>query len=198
MTKLNFILSLNEKLAGLPHDEIEEHLNFYVEMIEDRIEDGMPEEEAVAAVGTVDEIAEEIIAHIPLFKIAKEKIKPKRKLKTLETVLLAVGSPIWLPLAIAAAAVVLSLYISLWSIIVSLWSVFASFIGCTVGGVVLSVILLVNGRLVGVGIIGASLVLAGLAILSFIGCKAVTKWTVLLTKKIALTIKKRFIKREEK
>ena len=49
MTKLNFLLSLNEKLAGLPKNEIEEHLNFYVEMIEDRIEDGMPEEEAVAA-----------------------------------------------------------------------------------------------------------------------------------------------------
>ena len=138
MTKLNFILSLNERLAGLPHDEMEEHLNFYIEMIEDRIEDGMPEEEAVAAVGTVDEIAEEIIAHIPLFKIAKEKIKPKRKLKTLETVLLAVGSPVWASIAIAAVAVVLSLYISLWSIIFSLWSVFASFIGCTIGGVVLS------------------------------------------------------------
>ena len=198
MTKLNFVLSLNERLAGLPKDEIEEHLNFYVEMIEDRIEDGMPEEEAVAAVGTVDEIAEEIIAHIPLFKIAKEKIKPKRKPRALEIVLLAVGSPVWLPLAIAAAVVMLALYISLWSIIVSLWSVFASLVGCTIGGVVLSVVLLVSGRLVGVGMIGVSLVLAGLAILSFIGCSAATKGTVLLTKKIALTIKKRFIKREEK
>ena len=198
MTKLNFVLSLNERLAGLPKDEIEEHLNFYVEMIEDRIEDGMPEEEAVAAVGTVDEIAEEIIAHIPLFKIAKEKIKPKRKPRALEIVLLAVGSPVWLPLAIAAAVVMLALYISLWSIIVSLWSVFASLVGCTIGGVVLSVVLLVSGRLVGVGMIGVSLVLAGLAILSFIGCSAATKGTVLLTKKTALTIKKRFIKREEK
>ena len=198
MTKLNFVLSLNERLAGLPKDEIEEHLNFYVEMIEDRIEDGMPEEEAVAAVGTVDEIAEEIIAHIPLFKIAKEKIKPKRKPRALEIVLLAVGSPVWLPLALAAAVVMLALYISLWSIIVSLWSVFASLVGCTIGGVVLSVVLLVSGRLVGVGMIGVSLVLAGLAILSFIGCSAATKGTVLLTKKIALTIKKRFIKREEK
>ena len=198
MTKLNFLLSLNEKLAGLPKNEIEEHLNFYVEMIEDRIEDGMPEEEAVAAAGTVDEIAEEIIADIPLFKIAKEKIKPKRKPRALEIVLLAVGSPVWLPLAIAAAVVMLALYISLWSIIVSLWSVFASLVGCTIGGVVLSVVLLVSGRLVGVGMIGVSLVLAGLAILSFIGCSAATKGTVLLTKKTALTIKKRFIKREEK
>lgn len=198
MTKLNFVLSLNERLAGLPKDEIEEHLNFYVEMIEDRIEDGMPEEEAVAAVGTVDEIAEEIIAHIPLFKIAKEKIKPKRKLKAFEIVLLAVGLPVWVPLCIASAVVMLALYISLWSIIVSLWSVFASLVGCTIGGVVLSVVLLVSGRLVGVGMIGVSLVLAGLAILSFIGCSAATKGTVLLTKKIALTIKKRFIKREEK
>ena len=196
MTKLNFLLSLNEKLAGLPKNEIEEHLNFYVEMIEDRIEDGMPEEEAVAAAGTVDEIAEEIIADIPLFKIAKEKIKPKRKLKALEIVLIAVGSPIWVPLAIAAAAVGIALYISLWAVIVSLWAAFGSFVGGAIGGVAAGADLLSGGELSGVCMIGASLVLAGLAILSFIGCKAATRGVVVLTKKMALGIKKLFIKKE--
>ena len=79
MTKVNFILELNERLVGLPRFEVEEHIGFYVEMIEDRMEDGMTEEEAVAAAGSIDDIAEEIIADIPLYKIAKEKIKPKSK-----------------------------------------------------------------------------------------------------------------------
>ena len=80
MTKLQFLLSLHNKLSGLPQNEIEERLNFYSEMIEDRIEDGLSEEEAVSEIGTVDEIAEQIVSDIPLTKIAKEKIKPKRRI----------------------------------------------------------------------------------------------------------------------
>ena len=98
MTKLNFILALNDKLSDLPKQEVEERLNFYAEMIEDRIEDGLSEEEAVAAVGTVDEIAKHIIKDIPLTKIAIEKIKPKRRLKTWEIVLLIAGAPLWIRL----------------------------------------------------------------------------------------------------
>ena len=150
MTKVNFILELNERLDGLPRFEVEEHISFYVEMIEDRIEDGMTEEEAVAAAGSIDDIAEQIIADIPLYKIAKEKIKPKRKLKAVEIVLIAVGSPVWVPLLIAAVAVVFSLYISLWAVVVSLWAVFGSFVGCFVGGIAASVILLVGKNLSGI------------------------------------------------
>jgi len=50
-----------------------------------------------------------------------------------EIVLLTLGSPIWLSLGIAAVAVILSLYISLWAIIFSLGAVFASFAACSVG-----------------------------------------------------------------
>ena len=196
MTKVNFILELNERLDGLPRFEVEEHISFYVEMIEDRIEDGMTEEEAVAAAGSIDDIAEQIIADIPLYKIAKEKIKPKRKLKAVEIVLIAVGSPVWVPLLIAAVAVVFSLYISLWAVVVSLWEVFGSFVGCFVGGIAASVILLVGKNLSGIAMIGAAIVCAGLAVFSFIGCRAATKGCVLLTKKMALCIKKLFIKKE--
>ncbi|MBR4295688.1 MAG: DUF1700 domain-containing protein, partial [Clostridia bacterium] len=80
MTKLKFIMSLHDKLSGLPQKEIEERLNFYSEMIEDRMEEGLSEEEAVAAIGSVDEIAEQIVADTPLSKIAKEKIKLTRRL----------------------------------------------------------------------------------------------------------------------
>ena len=196
MTKVNFILELNERLVGLPRFEVEEHLNFYIEVIEDRMEDGMTEEEAVAAAGSIDDIAEEIIAEIPLYKIAKEKIKPKRRLKGAEIVLLAAGSPVWVPLLIAAVTVVFSLYISLWAVVVSLWAVFGSFAGCFVGGIAASVILLVGKNLSGIAMIGAAIVCGGIAIISFIGCRAATKGCVLLTKKMAICIKKLFIKKE--
>ena len=44
--------------------------------------------------------------------------------------------------------------------------------------------------------IGACLVLAGLAILMFLGCLAASKGALLLTKKIALGIKSLFVRKE--
>ena len=78
MTKMEFIATLYLGLSGLPTEDIEERVLFYTEMIDDRIEEGMPEEEAVAAAGDVDEIISGIFAEIPLSKIVKKKIKPQK------------------------------------------------------------------------------------------------------------------------
>ena len=75
MTKQEFLLQLNRALAGLPQEEIEERLTFYSEMIDDRMEEGVNEEDAVSMVGDVDKIVEEIISLTPISKIAKERIK---------------------------------------------------------------------------------------------------------------------------
>ena len=53
-------------------------------------------------------------------------MRPKRQLQAWEIVLLALGSPVWLSLGLAALAVVLSLYVVVWSLDVSLWAVFAA------------------------------------------------------------------------
>lgn len=197
MTKMKFLMALHDKLAGLPKDDVEERLNFYSEMIEDRMEEGLLEDDAVAAVGSVEEIAEQIVAEIPLTKIAKEKIKPKRKLHAWEIVLLAVGSPIWVSLLIAGFAVLFSLYISAWAVIISLWAVFASMVGCSVGVVLAGFVFIfaVNG-LTGAAMIAAALVCAGLSILMFLGCAETTKAFLYLTKIVLLWIKKCFIKKE--
>ena len=92
MTKHEFLLSLQNRLSGLPQDDVEERLTFYCEMIEDRMEEGLSEEEAVSAIGSVDEIAAQIVADIPLAKIAKVKIRSKGRLKAWEIVLLVLGS----------------------------------------------------------------------------------------------------------
>ena len=80
MKKQEFLARLRKSLRGLPKNDVEERLTFYGEMIDDGIEDGLSEEDAVSRIGSVDEIARRTIADIPLAKIAKERIKPKRKL----------------------------------------------------------------------------------------------------------------------
>ncbi len=193
MTKLNFLLELHERLSRLPQNEVEERLTFYIEMIEDRMEEGLSEEAAVSAVGSIDEIAAQIIAEIS--PVAKEEVKPKqKKRKACQIVLLVLGSPLWLTLVIAAFAVVLSLYISLWAVIISLWAVFGACVGCAFGGIAGGVCFAIGGYgHSGIVLIAAGLICAGLSIFAFCGCKAVTKGTLRLTKNI---FQKSFRKKE--
>ena len=198
MNKQEFLSKLEAGLLGIPGDEREERLSFYGEMIDDRVEEGVSEDEAVAGFGNVDEIVLQIIDEIPLTKIAKEKIKSKRKLKAWEIVLLAAGSPVWALLLIAAIAVVFSLYVSLWAVIVSLWATFVSVAASGFGGVLGGAVLIVGGETFsGLALIAAGLVCLGLAIFFFYGCKQATTGTAVLTNKMVLGIKKAFVKKEE-
>ena len=198
MSKQEFLIQLRKALSGLPKEDIEERVTFYSEMIDDRIEEGLSEEDAVLKAGTVDEIVAQIIEDIPLTKIAKERIKPKRRLKAWEIVFLVLGSPIWLSLLISAVAAVFAIYASIWSVIISLWAVFGSLTGCSLAGIVSGTVFAFNGNaLIGVAMIGLGTACAGLSIFMFYGCKAATKGILLLTKKSALSIKNLFIKKEE-
>lgn len=197
MTKHAFLAQLRARLSGLPQKDLEERLSFYDEMIGDRMEEGLSEEEAVAAIGPVDQIVSQIIGETPLNKMAIEKAKPKRQLQVWEIVLIILGSPIWFSLLIAAFAVVLSLYVVAWSVVISLWAVFAalagSALGCIAGGVIF---ICTDHSLAGIAVIAAGIVCAGLAIFAFFGCKAVTLGIAILSKKTALGIKRRFVGKE--
>lgn len=197
MTKISFILTLHEKLSDLPQKDVDERLGFYCEMIEDRMEDGLSEEDAVAAIGSIEEIATQIRADILPDNQVVRPVNGKRKWKAWEIVLLAVGSPVWVSLLIAAFAVVFALYVALWAVVISLWAVFAAFVGCAVGGFAGGIILACNSNVpIGLALVGAALVCAGLSILLFFGCKAASKGTVLLAKKMYQGIRKCFANRE--
>ncbi len=198
MYKQEFLSRLKDGLSGLPDKDIEERLTFYNEMIDDRIEDGLTEEDAVSELGNVDQIASQTISETPLAKLVKERIKPRRRMRAWEIVLLILGSPIWVPLMIVFFILVLVLYIVIWVLVVCLWIVEACFmvssLACLAGGTVL---IFLGNRSVGIIAICAGLVLAGLSIFMFFGCKAATKGAAKLTKKIARGIKSMFLRKEK-
>lgn len=122
--------------------------------------------------------------------------RKRQSLKPFEIVLIILSSPIWLSLLIAAFAVLLALYIVVWSVVIGLWAVFACFAAAAIAGIPTAVVLILEGGfLQGVALIGAVLVLAGLAIFMFFGCKGATKGVLTLTKLIAKAIKNRFAKK---
>ena len=198
MNKQEFLARLREGLSGLPREDIEERLTFYSEMIEDRMEEGLSEEEAVFEIGTVEELVSQTVADTPLAKIARERIKPKRQLKAWEIILIALGSPIWLSLLIAAFAVVFSLCVALWAVIICLWAAFASVLAYAFGAIIGGTVLVCNGNApTGIALIAGGLVCAGLSIFVFYGCKAATKGILMLTKKMGIWIKNCFRKKEK-
>ena len=189
MRKQEFLEQLQKGISGLPREDIEERLSFYSEMIDDRMEEGLSEDEAVGEIGSVNGVVAQILADTPLAKIVKERVKPNRGMKAWEMALLVLGSPIWLSLLIAAIAVILSLYISLWSVIISLWAVFASFAACSGGGVLACIVFAAGGSgASGLAMLAAGIVCAGLSILMFHGCRAATDGTLILTRKMAIRI----------
>ena len=198
MNKQEFLLQLRNGLSGLPKEDIEERVAFYNEMIEDQIEDGLSEEEAVSNIGEVDTVVKQIIADIPLAKLAKKRIRPEKGLKTWAIILLILGFPLWFSLCIAAFAVVLSIYAVLWSVIISFWAVFVSFAACFLGGIIAGTALAFGGfALTGTAVIGVGIACAGLSIFSFYICKAASKGILILTKKVTVQVKKCFIKKEK-
>ncbi len=198
MKRNEFLALLAERLVGLPGEDRARSLDYYAEMIDDRIEDGMTEEEATRAVGTPETAAEAILAEIPLSRLVKERVRPARSLTVLEIVLLVLGSPVWLSLAVAAFAVLVSLYAVIWSCIVCLWAAFSALAVSAVCGVLASPFLAIN---VGFGafalLLGAGVLSAGLAILAFYGCLAATRGLGRLTKKLFLFIKFCLIRKEK-
>ena len=198
MTKNEFLNSLNNGIAGLPQSDIDEHLAFYSEMIDDMIEDGLNEEQAVEHIGNIDEIVSQIISDTPISKIVKEKIRNKRNPTALEIVLIVLGFPLWFPLIIAAIAVVLSLYVSLWAVIASFWAVFVSFLASGIAGLLLGLLQAVNVNLFrGMAFMGAGLFLIGLSILTFMLCKIITVGMAKLTKAFFVWLKNKTIKKGE-
>ena len=61
MNKRLFLSELGARLEDIPYREAIRVLNYYEEAIDDRIEDGMSEEDAVRAMGSVDDIARDIL-----------------------------------------------------------------------------------------------------------------------------------------
>lgn len=199
MNKQEFLARLKAGLGGLPTEEIEQRISFYGEIIDDKIEEGLSETEAVSSLGGVDKVIEGILEEIPLTVIVKKRIKPKNPLKGWEIGLIIAGSPIWGSILIALLAVAFSVYASLWAALISVWAMTLSFaVGSIAGIVMLFVGLFTKNAPMGFAMLGAGLFLGGLAIFSYALSELFIKALVKITVKIPTWIKRCFIGRENK
>lgn len=197
MSKNEFLNLLEKRLNGIPKNDIDKTLEYYNEIISDKMEDGLSEEDAVNSLGSVDEIVNNTLADVSIPKLVKEKIGLNRKLKTWEIILLASTFYIWVPLLIAILATILVVYICLWSGVISLG---AGALSCGVSGIIalIGIVDIFTGNLgSGIVLVGMGLMLTGAAILLGVLTILLSKVMVNVCKKLVLKIKSLIVKRGE-
>lgn len=187
VNKMQFLRAVREKTVHLPPSEVNHLLEYYNEMIDEAMEEGMSEEEATAHLGTWEEICAQIEefrtsepqptepikeepAKEPKNPIPEKKPKKRISLPMWAVVLLILTSPIWgaivLSLGITVFAVVASLVVIGGALVISLFAVVLSLAVVGVVGIPAAFVLLVTSSLAPFLLtLGGGLVCAGLAIL---------------------------------
>lgn len=165
MTKQIFLDALRAALASLPVAEIEKTLAYYEEMLNDRIEEGMSEEAAVASMEPVEVLASRVINDTPIMHKAVRKAQKSGVSTALLIILAILGFPIWFPLLCAAGAVILATIAVLFAVIFSLIAVV---LGLGVGGITAVIGAFFYAGTSGIStlfIVGAGLMVIGITIL---------------------------------
>ena len=183
MKRIEFLNKLKASLWALPEADVQCSLDYYSEMIDDRMEDGLSEEEAVAAVGNLEEIVKQILNETPRppATVHKEQKQQKRGMEPWMIVLLVLGSVVWIPLAASVLATAFSVYVSLWSVVIVLYAVTVAVAAAAIGCVIACFFMI--GRVAEVIVtLGAALLCAGLAILFVMLSNLAAKGMIALTK----------------
>lgn len=196
MRKIEFFMELRDKLTTLPKKEIESRLEYFNEIIDDRIEEGMTEEEAIEALGSLDEIAAQITEEYNAENsAASEKAEPtpapivpekkKSGVKGWQVALIILGAPLWLAILIGVLSVAIAVVAVLFSLIVTAYTVVLGLGVAAVACVVVSIVMFpLSKTFLGLMCLGAGLVLAGVTILICIVANKLTKLIIALIKKL--------------
>ena len=197
MTKADFLQLLERALAQLPEEERRRNLEYYSELLDDMLEEGMTEAEATAKLGSPGQIAQNILQEMPLSKLVSTRMKPQSGWTPLAIILAVVGSPVWVPLLLAAAAVVLALFVSIWALGAAAVAVVVGLAVAVVAAPIIAVRAAVLTLPLGLLLLGAGLVLLGLCVLGGLMAVELCKLLWQLTAWLAHKIKGLFIRKEE-
>lgn len=194
MNKNEFLRELENELKGLPKDEIEKSLEFYSEITDDKIEDGMSEEEAVFELGSPKNAAKEIMLNLPLKTLVKSNTKNAKSF--VARFKKAGRSKAALALTIFLCVLAVLVYIILWVVICVLFAASVSLIGLGIITAVASGIILTQNPGGGLFILGLGIAAPGVGILMLLGMLKVSKLHVKAAKTFVIKIREHSTKAE--
>ncbi len=199
MDRETFLAAIRTRLAGLAPEDLGRSLDYFRESIDDRMEDGMSEAEAVAALGTPEEAARQILEELPLPTLVKARLKPRRTMRVWEIVLLVLGSPVWLPLVLTGLVLVLLVYLLLVLFLLVFYVLILSTACVCLAGIWTAFSQLLQGRLLPAFMcLGTGLAAGGLCLLMGLLAKKATLWDLALWRATGRWLKRLFIRKEDK
>lgn len=188
MGKEEFLSRLNRALSPMKPLERARTVQYYREILEDRMEDGLSEAEAVAEMDPVEVIAAELLEN--------SAPPPRPRRSPFGTAMLIVGAPLWAPLLLAAGILALALYVVIWALVISLGAVVVSLAVCLPAGVVGLVLHAGAHPASGLFLLGAGLVCGGLALALSFPCFAAARGLLRAGRRMLLGLWRRIFRRK--
>lgn len=118
MSEKEYLKKLKRSLSPLKKKDRDPLLEFYKEMIEDKMENGKTEYEAVSELEPVETVAERTLDEYGINR-NDPKVKLKTRLSPLSIVLIIISSPIWIGLAAGAVGAAVGLLCGALAVVVS-------------------------------------------------------------------------------
>lgn len=176
---------------GLSQSELANKLNVVRQTVS-KWEKGLSLPDSAMLVNIAMALDTSVSALLEVEDAIEQSLPTKSKvLKTTQLILIIIGSPIWLSLVVAAAAIFFAAYAVMWSVIIALWSAEIYLIVCSLSGITSAVFFAFNGNIpIGFILFSAGLFCAGASIFLFFGCKGLTKGAFILTKNVIALIGK--------
>lgn len=185
MNRVVFKQDLTDKLMyKIKPNELHQLLDYYDEMIDDLMEDGYSESDAINKVGSPNQIANDVSGKPEI------ELKVKKKYTPLIIVLLIVGFPLWGSIALAILMLILSGLILLLSFYVILWCIpfTTGLLGISVslGGIISAIVsplLMTDTLFMGVTQLGIGTLLFGVGILLLLLTFHISSFFIKVTQK---------------
>lgn len=165
MNKQQFFSFLQHEIRSLPRGEQEKVIFYYREIIDDSMEEGLTEEEAVARLGSMNDLVREIF--ISSDERRRASIPTGRKVWI--SVLLALGFPIWGSIILVLLCLVLCAFILVFVPIIVLGSLALAFFLAGIWAIVGSPFMMLAAAPAGIVQLGGGIAVLGLSILSAVG-----------------------------
>ncbi len=198
MNKSDFLNNLRQSLNRLPQKDVEQSIEYYSEIIDDSMEDGTSEEDAVNALGPIAEIVQQIQMAMPLPKLVSAAARSSSSAhdwRAWEIILLVLGAPFWIPIVFMLVTLFAMFYFLLWMMVFMLYIIDFTLAVSGAGLLFRGIIALMQGHFAIAGMHnGVGLFCIGAAILSFFPFKKITAGLIWLSKKFILWIKSLFVK----
>ena len=183
MNRNQFIDILARKLSKMPEKELKQTIDYYYEIISDKMNDGMTEEQAIESLGSLDEIVTDTLSDA---SDSCETVKEKKESKW-KNITIGATAIIWVPVLIGLFGGLIALYISLWAIVISLGAItLATGVGTLVS--ILGIVDICTGAVAsGLTIISMGIGSLGLSFIFYTITVYSGKGMILLTRKIFTT-----------